>query len=48
MSKIAIVYHSGYGHTKKQAEAVHAGALSVTPTVELIAIDAEGNVSEAG
>ncbi|KAJ57492.1 NADPH-dependent FMN reductase [Actibacterium mucosum KCTC 23349] len=24
--KIAVVYHSGYGHTKVQAEAVHAGA----------------------
>lgn len=28
MTKIAIVYHSGYGHTKKQAEAVTAGAKS--------------------
>lgn len=26
MSKIAIVYHSGYGHTAKQAEAVATGA----------------------
>ena len=25
MSKIVIVYHSGYGHTKKVAEAVLAG-----------------------
>lgn len=47
MSKVAIVYHSGYGHTKKQAEAVHAGALSVDPTAQLIAIDAEGNISDA-
>ncbi len=22
---VVIVYYSGYGHTKKQAEAVHAG-----------------------
>lgn len=29
MARIAIVYHSGYGHTAKQAEAVHAGAASV-------------------
>ena len=29
MSKIAIVYHSGYGHTAKQAHAVLAGAASV-------------------
>jgi multimeric flavodoxin WrbA len=27
--KIAIVYHSGYGHTQRQAEAVLAGAASV-------------------
>ena len=27
MSKIVIVYHSGYGHTKKVAEAVLAGTL---------------------
>jgi NAD(P)H dehydrogenase (quinone) len=47
MSKIAVVYHSGYGHTKKQAEAVYAGALLASPTVDLIAIDAEGNISEA-
>ena len=30
MSKIAIVYFSGYGHTVKQAEAVRAGAQSVS------------------
>lgn len=48
MSKVAIVYHSGYGHTKKLAEAVHAGAAAVAgAAVELIAIDAEGNISEA-
>ena len=29
MSKIAIVYHSGYGHTAKQAQSVQAGAASV-------------------
>ena len=27
MAKVAIVYHSGFGHTKVQAEAVHRGAL---------------------
>ena len=30
MAKIAVVYFSGYGHTAKQAEAVRAGAKSVT------------------
>jgi multimeric flavodoxin WrbA len=29
MTSIAVVYHSGYGHTKKQAEAVAAGAAGV-------------------
>jgi NAD(P)H dehydrogenase (quinone) len=42
MSKIAIVYHSGYGHTKRMAEAVAEGAKG-----ELVAIDAEGNLTEA-
>jgi NAD(P)H dehydrogenase (quinone) len=47
MSKVAIVYHSGYGHTKKQAEAVYAGAILGDATADLIAIDAEGNINEA-
>ena len=42
MSKIVVVYHSGYGHTRKQAEAVAAGA-----GAELLAIDAEGNLEDA-
>ncbi len=29
MANVAVVYHSGYGHTKLQAEAVHRGAASV-------------------
>ncbi len=29
MAKIAVVYHSGYGHTARQAEAVKNGAASV-------------------
>lgn len=41
MSNIVVVYHSGYGHTQKQAEAVALGAQA-----QLIAIDAEGNVSQ--
>jgi NAD(P)H dehydrogenase (quinone) len=48
MSKVAIVYHSGYGHTKKQAEAVQAGAAAAAgTTVDLIAINAEGNITDA-
>ncbi|AEG50161.1 flavodoxin/nitric oxide synthase [Sphingobium chlorophenolicum L-1] len=38
-----IVYHSGYGHTKRMAEAVAEGAGGT-----LIAIDAEGNVPKDG
>ena len=37
----AVVYHSGYGHTKRLAEAVAVGAAA-----SLIAIDAEGNIPE--
>ena len=48
MAKIAIVYFSGYGHTKKQAEAVHAGAASAAgATAALFAIDPEGNLEES-
>jgi multimeric flavodoxin WrbA len=43
MSSIVIVYHSGYGHTKKVAEAVAEGSGGV-----LLAIDAEGNLPEGG
>ncbi len=32
MGKIVIVYHSGFGHTKLQAEAVHRGAADVEGT----------------
>jgi multimeric flavodoxin WrbA len=33
---IAIIYHSGYGHTKKQAEAVHDGVQSIKKMSELL------------
>ena len=47
MTSIAIVYHSGFGHTKVQAEAVAAGASSVAAVqVHLIATDeAEANTA---
>ncbi|MGI9141764.1 MAG: hypothetical protein ACR2IJ_01110 [Fluviibacter sp.] len=32
MSKIVVVYHSGYGHTVKQAEAIAKGAMMQTPS----------------
>ena len=40
---IAVVYHSGYGHTQRMAQSIAAGA-----DAELIAIDAEGNLPEGG
>jgi multimeric flavodoxin WrbA len=43
MSKIVIVFHSGYGHTAKIAQAVAEGAGG-----SLLAIDAEGNLPEGG
>jgi len=43
MSDIVIVFHSGYGHTTKVAEAVAA-----TSGAQLLAIDAEGNLPEGG
>jgi NAD(P)H dehydrogenase (quinone) len=47
MTQIAIVYHSGYGHTKQQAEAVHAGVATVKGVnAQLLPIDAEGNISD--
>ena len=41
MSKIVVVYHSGYGHTQKIAEAVAQSAQAA-----LIKIDAEGNLPD--
>lgn len=43
MTKIAVVFHSGYGHTLRLAEAVAAGA-----GAQLIPVDAEGNLPEGG
>jgi NAD(P)H dehydrogenase (quinone) len=42
MSDVVVIYHSGYGHTKKQAEAVADGAKA-----DLIAIDANGDIADA-
>ncbi len=43
MAKIAVVFHSGYGHTLRMAQAVAKGA-----DAELVAIDAEGNLPAGG
>jgi multimeric flavodoxin WrbA len=47
MSKVAIVYFSGYGHTAKQADAVAEGAASVAGTdVTVLRIDQDGNLPD--
>jgi multimeric flavodoxin WrbA len=41
MTRIAIAYHSGYGHTQRQAEAVRAGAATIAGVeATLHAVDA--------
>ncbi|UBT80449.1 flavodoxin family protein [Pseudomonas amygdali] len=47
MSKIAIVFHSGYGHTQRVAEHVQKGVAAAGATVDMVAIDAEGNIPDA-
>ena len=41
MTHIAVIFHSGYGHTQRVAQVVADGA-----NAELIAIDADGNLPE--
>ncbi len=42
MTQIAVLFHSGYGHTQRVAQYVAEGA-----GADLIAIDADGNISDA-
>jgi len=43
MTQIVVVFHSGYGHTQRMAQAVAQGA-----GARLLAIDAEGNLPAGG
>ncbi len=43
MAKVVVVFHSGYGHTLRMAQAVAEGA-----SAQLVPIDAEGNLPEGG
>ena len=43
MANVAVVFHSGYGHTLRMAQSVAEGA-----DADLVAIDSDGNVSEDG
>jgi NAD(P)H dehydrogenase (quinone) len=42
MAKVAVVFHSGYGHTQRVAQFVAEGA-----GADLVAIDADGNLTDA-
>lgn len=46
MTQVAIVYHSGYGHTRRMAQAVADGAAQAAE-VHAIKVDADGNVPDA-
>ena len=43
MAQIVVVYHSGYGHTQRMAQAVADGA-----DAELLPIDADGQLPDGG
>ena len=43
MARVAVVFHSGFGHTQRMAQAVADGAGAT-----LITIDADGNLPDAG
>ncbi|SFC11724.1 Multimeric flavodoxin WrbA [Polaromonas sp. OV174] len=43
MAEVVVVYHSGYGHTQRMAQAVAEGA-----GAELLVIDADGQLPEGG
>lgn len=48
MASIAIVFHSGYGHTAAVAESVRAGAAAVAgATVSFIRVQNDGTIAEA-
>ncbi|MDO5612233.1 MAG: flavodoxin family protein [Paracoccus sp. (in: a-proteobacteria)] len=47
MSKIAIVYFSGYGHTVFAADAIAAGAREAGAQVDVIRISEDGQIGDA-
>ena len=45
MTTVTIVHHSGFGHTRKQADAVHSGVeRNADISASFVLIDAEGNL----
>ncbi|MDY0029282.1 MAG: flavodoxin family protein [Pseudobdellovibrionaceae bacterium] len=47
MTIISIVYHSGYGHTEKVAEAVGTGVKDAGATLHMIKVGADGKIADA-
>src|ERR1700749_2765920 len=45
---IAVISHSDYGHTWRQAQAVYAGAQAAGAIVDLVGINQDGEVADAG
>jgi len=48
MTKIAIIHHSGYGHTKRQAEFVQTGVTKAGATANFLTIDEHGDLPGDG
>jgi NAD(P)H dehydrogenase (quinone) len=48
MTVIAIVHHSGYGHTRRQAEFVQNGVTKTGAEAHFLTIDEHGDLPEAG
>lgn len=48
MTLIAIIHHSGYGHTKRMAEYVQNGVTKTGAEAHFLTIDANGDLPEAG
>jgi multimeric flavodoxin WrbA len=48
MTDIAIIVHSGYGHTRRQAEFVQTGVTKTGATAHFLTIDEHGDLPEAG
>lgn len=47
MTTISIVYHSGYGHTEKVAEAVGEGVKAEGATLHMLKVSNEGKLEDA-
>jgi NAD(P)H dehydrogenase (quinone) len=48
MTTIAIVFHSGYGHTRRQAEFVQTGVTKTGAQAHFLAIDEHGDLPAEG